>query len=786
MAYDFVLKLPDGIESNVGALGNKLSGGQKQRIAIARALISKPDLLILDEATSALDNRNEKYVQSAIENIRKITDISTVVIAHRLTTIKDADLIILIDNGKIIEQGTHQSLLEQGKHYKALYNAQNVSLNVRSNEVYQTDYKGEDIEKIEKIENIEHNELLTDESFIENSISDCSQNEFSSFEIFAKLLFYSKPYAFIVIAIIGASLVATSLVIFQIPWMKLSIYFSKDSNSDIRNDMAEYIPIMFGIGIFGLISQIITRFWLYWLTSSMTMSIRKDTYKSILEKPIQSFDDKHYSVGNLTGILATETKDLNGASIELYILLYQGIVSIIASLVVWFIYSWNIGLTIAGFLPGMTIAGCIIMKYQMIKPKSKRNIHNIERTIVSDCIANYSTIASLANEDAIVNRYFKNMSEGGIEKAVNFWKANRIGLLYAFSQFLSTIYFFPTYFIVANNIDDNKSLLDSFTAQAIGVLGAFYFSIILLNAPDMSRGRQSANTILNIVEEASEGSQDSPVVDGDYDLVKEDMGDIEFRHVWFKYPTSCKNWVLKDFWLTINKATSVGLVGESGWGKSTISQLLLRFYDCQRGEILIGGIPIQKFTLKSLRSAFGFIQQEPLIFDRSILDNILYGKSHATADEVSKAAQISNSAEFIDKIELDWEDCEKVETVSNSDLRYPNLGEGYKMKCGPRGNKLSGGQKQRIAIARAVIRQPAFLILDEATSALDEASQRAVQNSINNIMKTTTSLVIAHRLSTLSNWDKIAVIWDGRVIEEGNFYKLMSSKSILSSLSANH
>ena len=130
MAFDFVMKLPNGIESNMGALGNKLSGGQKQRIAIARALISKPDLLILDEATSALDNRNEKYVQRAIENIRKITDISTVVIAHRLTTIKDADSIVVIEHGRIIEMGTHSQLIESQGHYSYLYSAQTLSLKV--------------------------------------------------------------------------------------------------------------------------------------------------------------------------------------------------------------------------------------------------------------------------------------------------------------------------------------------------------------------------------------------------------------------------------------------------------------------------------------------------------------------------------------------------------------------------------------------------------------------------------------------------------------------------------
>lgn len=210
MAYDFVSNLPDGLESNVGALGSKLSGGQKQRIAITRALISKPDLLILDEATSALDNRNEKYVQEAIENIRKVTNISTVVIAHRLSTVKDADTIFYIENGRIIEKGTHQSLIELNQHYKALYDAQNVSKEFQLQDVAVE-------ETAEDVQNSERNELLTNKSIFEQEQNNIALNEMSLFEIFSKLLPYSKPYSFIFIAIIGATIVGSSLVMFQIP-----------------------------------------------------------------------------------------------------------------------------------------------------------------------------------------------------------------------------------------------------------------------------------------------------------------------------------------------------------------------------------------------------------------------------------------------------------------------------------------------------------------------------------------------------------------------------------------
>ena len=394
MAYDFVQKLPEGIESNVGALGNKLSGGQKQRIAIARALIRKPDLLILDEATSALDNRNERYVQKAIENINKVTHISTVVIAHRLTTIINANLIVVLNDGRVIEQGNHAKLTQSSGVYNRLFKFQ-----IKSN--IKTQFN-EDKSCLLDDNFVNANESSSLLSINNDKLERNSNNNIKPWhEILTILVKYNRPYIFIAIALIGAAIVSCSFVLFRIPVMRLSIYFSKNDHSDIRKDMSEYISIMLGIAIISIITQVFTRFCLYFLTSGMTVLIRKETYKSILDKPIEFFDNKQNSIGYLTGVLSTEVRDLNGASVEMYILLYQGIVWLIASLVVSFIYSWNIGLVNAGFLPGVTFSGLVLMKYQMIKPNPKWNIQNMERTTTSDWIANYSTISSLAHEDAI-------------------------------------------------------------------------------------------------------------------------------------------------------------------------------------------------------------------------------------------------------------------------------------------------------------------------------------------------------------------------------------------------
>mmetsp|Transcript_16624 Transcript_16624/g.18477 ORF Transcript_16624/g.18477 Transcript_16624/m.18477 type:complete len:231 (+) Transcript_16624:1304-1996(+) len=226
-------------------------------------------------------------------------------------------------------------------------------------------------------------------------------------------------------------------------------------------------------------------------------------------------------------------------------------------------------------------------------------------------------------------------------------------------------------------------------------------------------------------------------------------------------------WVLRDFNLKITAGESIGLVGESGCGKSTLTALLYRFYEPQEGTITIGGKPITSFTLKSLRENFGFVQQEPLLFNTTIMENITYGRRHATPEEILSAAQISNCSDFIANKDFDGElrDSTTEESVEE-DPRYGELPEGYRIVCGSRGSKLSGGQKQRVAIARAVIRNPKLLILDEATSALDESSQKVVQEALDQVMLKCTSIVIAHRQSTLKNCDRIVKIERGVIVED--------------------
>ena len=223
--------------------------------------------------------------------------------------------------------------------------------------------------------------------------------------------------------------------------------------------------------------------------------------------------------------------------------------------------------------------------------------------------------------------------------------------------------------------------------------------------------------------------------------------EIEFRHVSFKYD---QRWVLKDINLVIPKGKTIALVGQSGSGKSTLLDLIPRYYDVQEGEVLIDGVNVKDVGIHDLRQLIGNVNQEAILFNDTFFNNISFGVEHATQEQVEQAARIANAHDFITQSE-----------------------KGYDTNIGDRGGRLSGGQRQRVSIARAILKNPPILILDEATSALDTESERLVQDALERLMKTRTTIAVAHRLSTIKNADEICVLHEGRIVERGTHEELM-------------
>mgnify|MGYP001810355839 FL=1 len=239
------------------------------------------------------------------------------------------------------------------------------------------------------------------------------------------------------------------------------------------------------------------------------------------------------------------------------------------------------------------------------------------------------------------------------------------------------------------------------------------------------------------------------------------VGAVSFENVGFHYPSRPDHAALEDFTLDVKPGETVALVGPSGAGKSTVFQLLLRFYDPQSGVVRVDGVDVRAADPLQVRARIGLVSQDPVIFSANAMENIRYGRPDATDDEVRAAAQAAHAAEFIDK-----------------------LPEGYGTFLGERGVRLSGGQRQRVAIARAILRNPRILLLDEATSALDAESERVVQDALETLMRNRTTLIIAHRLATVQNADRIAVMDGGRVVASGRHAELVAEGGLYARLAA--
>ncbi|BDD10356.1 antibiotic ABC transporter ATP-binding protein [Fulvitalea axinellae] len=304
------------------------------------------------------------------------------------------------------------------------------------------------------------------------------------------------------------------------------------------------------------------------------------------------------------------------------------------------------------------------------------------------------------------------------------------------------------------------------TEQEVGLSGDSFITFIAIFSQILTPAKNISKSMTNIQRGIAAAERIFEVVDSD-PKVKDKEGaikleafnnSVEFDNISFAYTDDL---VLRNINLKVGKGQTLALVGPSGGGKSTLADLVPRFYDPVDGSVKIDGLPLTAYETDSLRNHMGIVTQESILFNDTVYNNISFGIQNTTQEEVEKAAKIANAHEFIEGLE-----------------------DGYRTMIGERGSKLSGGQRQRLSIARAVLKNPDILILDEATSALDSESEKLVQNALNNLMKNRTAIVIAHRLSTVQHADKIAVVQNGQIAEEGTHDELMAKNGVYSKLIA--
>lgn len=365
--------------------------------------------------------------------------------------------------------------------------------------------------------------------------------------------------------------------------------------------------------------------------------------------------------------------------------------------------------------------------------------------IAGEGVSNIRTVAAFNAQDKIL---FLFCHELRLPQLQSLRRSQSAGLLFGLSQL-------ALYASEALILWYGAHLVSKGTSTFSKVIKVFVVLVVTANsvaetvslAPEIIRGGEAVSSVFSILDRSTKIDPDDP----EAEPVESVRGEIELRHVDFAYPARPELMVFKDLNLRIRAGHSQALVGASGSGKSSIIALIERFYDPVAGKILIDGKDIRRLNLKSLRYKIGLVQQEPALFASSIFENIAYGKDGATETEVIEAARAANVHSFVS-----------------------GLPDGYKTPVGERGVQLSGGQKQRIAIARAVLKDPAVLLLDEATSALDAESECVLQEALERLMRGRTTVLVAHRLSTIRGVDSISVVQDGHIAEQGSHTELVS------------
>ncbi|KAF8031806.1 hypothetical protein BT93_D0885 [Corymbia citriodora subsp. variegata] len=749
IAHNFITQLPQGYDTQVGERGIQLSGGQKQRIAIARAIIKAPRILLLDEATSALDSESEKMVQDALDQAS--IGRTTIVIAHRLSTIRHANNIAVVQNGQVIETGNHEELIQnEDGLYTSLVNLQ------KSEKQKPTD-------QVEKPGDQITASILSMDGYSTSSRRSLSKVSRSSsgrsmavvgsddqkipIPSFRRLIALNLPeWKQAILGCISAILFGAVQPVYSFALgSMISVYFLQD-HEEIKAKIKIYAFCFLGLAVFSLVVNVIQHYNFAFMGEYLTKRIREKMLSKILTFEVGWFDQDQNSSGSVCSRLANDANVVRSLVGDRMALIVQTCSAVIVAFTMGLIIAWRLAIVVIAAQPLIIVS--FYMRRVLLKTMSQKAIKAQEESskLAAEAVSNHRTITSFSSQERILKMLEKAQEGPERESIRQSWYAGiGLGASQFFTKCVWALDFWYGGKLISHGQITSEALFETFmilisTGKVIADAGSM--------TTDIAKGSDTVRSVFAILDrqtriepEDMEGHQPKKIT-----------GHVELCRVDFVYPERPDVIILKDFSFKIEAGKSTALVGQSGSGKSTLIALIERFYDPIRGTVKIDGRDIRSYQPRALRKHIALVSQEPTLFAGTIRENIVYGISHEMSEtEIIEAARAANAHDFI-----------------------VALKDGYNTWCGEKGVQLSGGQKQRVAIARAILRNPTLLLLDEATSALDSQSEKVVQNALERLMVGRTTLVVAHRLSTIQGCDVIAVLDKGKVVEKGSHSSLLA------------
>ncbi len=736
--HDFIMSLPDGYETWVGERGITLSGGQKQRLAIARTLLLNPRILIMDDSTSSVDTETEYLIQQTLAEL--ISGCTTFIIAHRLRSVQMADLILVLKDGQVFERGKHRELLDRNGLYKQLYNIQFQYQETSTEPVFPV----MPLQPATKPLLLEANGQQVAHSKGESLSSSLDESDD---------VVYGKPYDSRVISRLvkyfasykGAltlTIVATLLYTFTTVANPYIVGLAED-----RYIIAGDLPGLNIIVLFFLGNALLS--WASYYTQiraearlgqSILLNLRSQVFGHLQRLSLKFFDIN--KVGRIMSRVQNDIGEL-GNFLDSGVFWIAGeVVSLIAVVVVLFVMDSKLALLTLSVIPLLLLFVIFWQKKaRWYFIKVRQAIARVN-TALQENISGVRVIQSLSRED-LNSVHFDQVNSAHFEanlKAVRLSASMTpvVELLMALATALIILY-------------GGVGVLGG--TLLVGTLLAFLLYIqrffepvrsLTMEYAQLQRAMASGSRVFELLDVKPE-TADSP----EGIKIPRLKGDIKFEGISFSYEPGIE--VLHNIDLHIPAGKTVALVGPTGAGKSTMVNLIARFYDVTEGRILVDGYDLYSIERTDYRRRLGLVLQDPFLFSGTVRDNIKYGNLEADEEAIMIAAKSVGAHDFIMHLE-----------------------DGYDTELQERGQNLSMGQRQLISFARAILADPAIVLLDEATANIDSYTERLLQQGLENLLRGRTTVVIAHRLSTVRDADLIVVLDNGRIVDKGRHQEILA------------